>query len=371
MDNKDKAILEMRFKSSYEGANRYIAQNNLDGALDCLKRALENAIQLAKITVSAERDGYMIKVKNITDAIKLIQSKQQPAAGTNKPGASAKPQEKKQENTEPLPKLSVEESLAKLDELIGLGAVKNEVRDLINYLKVQQMNKEFGLPTGDQNNHLIFAGSPGTGKTTVARIIADILYSLGIIEKGQLVEVQREDLVAGYVGQTGIKTQEKVEEAMGGVLFIDEIYRLAEGGENDFGKEAVGVLLKAVEDRRGEFVTVLAGYENRMDDFIRMNPGLKSRFPNTLHFDDYTVDEMVAIFKLNCRKGGKVLSEPAERILRTRLQKMYDTRDENFGNARDVRNLFEKTCRKQANRIAGVSSITKDALMTLLPEDIA
>lgn len=356
MENKDKSILEMRFKSSYEGANRYIAQNNLDGALDCLKRALENAIQLAKITVSAERDGYMAKVKNITEAIKLIQSKQQ---------------EQRQESTEPLPKLSVEESLSKLDELIGLGAVKNEVRDLVNYLKVQQMNKEFGLPTGDQNNHLIFAGSPGTGKTTVARIIADILYSLGIIEKGQLVEVQREDLVAGYVGQTGIKTQEKVEEAIGGVLFIDEIYRLAEGGENDFGKEAVGVLLKAVEDRRGEFVTVLAGYENRMDDFIKLNPGLKSRFPNTLHFDDYTVDEMVAIFKLNCRKGGKVLSESAERVLRNRLQQMYDTRDENFGNARDVRNLFEKTCRKQANRIASTSSITKDALMTLLPEDIA
>ena len=267
----------------------------------------------------------------------------------------------------------MEQALAKLNELIGLNGVKREVESLTAELEMKMLREESGLKSSGTTHHLIFAGSPGTGKTTVARIMADILYSLGAIEKGQLVEVGKEDLVAGYVGQTGLKTQKAIEDSMGGVLFIDEVYRLAEGGENDFGKEAVGVLLKAVEDCRGEFVVVLAGYENRMNDFLDMNPGLKSRFPNTIHFDDYTPDEMFRIFEGMCKKNQYTISPAVAPMIMGKLTTMYQTRDENFGNARDVRNVYEKIIKNQNLRLYHLKKngtpISKDMLMTILPED--
>ena len=379
MENKN--ILELKFKTKYEAACRYVEQNNLDEALECFISAFEHAKKLSEMCFGNERNFYTAKKNTIKEAIIMIKDKmskptptnpqppQPNGANNNKPNkAGGKPEAA--ENNEPKPKIPLEESLKKLDELIGLGSVKKEVRTIINFLKANKMREEMGLGSSEVNNHIIFAGSPGTGKTTVARIMADIFYSMGLVEKGQLVEVQREDLVAGFVGQTGPKTQAKIDEAIGGVFFIDEIYRLSEGGDNDFGKEAVGVILTAVENRRNEFITILAGYEERMKDFIDMNPGLASRFPNTLHFEDYTVDELYKILEFNCKKNNYVISDSAAPVVRQKLQKMYDERDEQFGNARSVRNFFDKMVKKQASRVVSLPQVTKEILMTFMPEDV-
>ena len=284
MENKQ--YLESVYNVNYDSAMNYAKQGNLPSTEAALKRALEAIIKLMKMTYGKEQEGYKAKADRIVELLKSIKqkiedaNKQKPAT----PGPSATKKAEAKEEIAPREKIPVEQALAKLNELVGLKEVKREVEQLIAELEINRDRLECGLKDNATNHHMIFAGSPGTGKTTVARIMADILYSLGVVDKGQLVEVGREDLVAGYVGQTAIKTQEKIDEAMGGVLFIDEIYRLAEGGQTDFGKEAVGTILQAVENCRGEFVTILAGYDSRMEEFLQMNPGLTSRFPTTLHF---------------------------------------------------------------------------------------
>ena len=224
--------------------------------------------------------------------------------------------EQPSEAPEPLPKEDMKDLLAELDGYIGLQTVKEEVHNLINMASVYQLRRQHDLPTTDMSLHLVFTGNPGTGKTMMARMMARIYQSLDILSRGQLVEVDRSGLVAGYVGQTALKTQKVIEKAMGGVLFIDEAYALNGRSENDFGQEAIDTILKAMEDHRDDLVVIVAGYTDLMDRFIHSNPGLESRFNRFLLFDDYTTDEMVEIFRMQCKKGCYQLTEEARPLIR-------------------------------------------------------
>ncbi|MBQ2690724.1 MAG: AAA family ATPase [Clostridia bacterium] len=280
-----------------------------------------------------------------------------------KPAETAEPAAEE----EPVP--TIDELKAELDGYIGLGAIKKEVNNLINMVTVYNMRKEHDLPTVDLSLHMVFSGNPGTGKTMIARLMSKIYRSLGILSKGHLVEVDRSGLVAGYVGQTAIKTKKVIDEALGGVLFIDEAYALSDKGDNDFGHEAIDTLLKAMEDNRDDLVVVVAGYDGLMDDFIHSNPGLESRFNRFLHFDDYSLDEMVDIFKMRCDGSKYVLAEGAEDAVRRLIERESGDKI-GFGNARGVRNLFEDVLVRQANRLALESEITAEKLMEILPCDV-
>ncbi len=255
-----------------------------------------------------------------------------------------------------------------LDSLIGLESIKNDVRKLANLIKVQNERKKQGLPTVPSSQHLVFLGNPGTGKTTIARIIAAIYKDIGVLSKGQMVEVDRGSLVAGYVGQTAQKTKEKIKQAMGGVLFIDEAYTLAKDADKDFGQEAIDTILKAMEDHREDFVVIVAGYPNLMKRFIDSNPGLQSRFNKYIVFEDYNDEEMMQIFKEMCAKYGYRLDEPAQKKVEECVDIIMTHKGENFANARTMRNLFEKVLENQANRLAD-SDYIKEELQQIKAED--
>ena len=276
--------------------------------------------------------------------------------------------EQPSETPEPLPKEDMKDLLAELDGYIGLQTVKEEVHNLINMASVYQLRRQHDLPTTDMSLHLVFTGNPGTGKTMMARMMARIYRSLDILSRGQLVEVDRSGLVAGYVGQTAIKTQKVIEKAMGGVLFIDEAYALNGRSENDFGQEAIDTILKAMEDHRDDLVVIVAGYTDLMDRFIHSNPGLESRFNRFLLFDDYTTDEMVDIFRMQCKKGCYQLTEEARPLIRDYIAE--ESADDSFGNARGVRNLFEHVLVAQNNRLATMEKITLEDLMTITADDV-
>jgi len=261
--------------------------------------------------------------------------------------------------------------LDELNNLVGLNDVKSEINTLVNFLKIQNKRKQNGLPVANISQHVVFTGNPGTGKTTVARLLASIYKSLGFLEKGQLIETDRSSLVAGYTGQTAIKTTKKIDEAIGGVLFIDEAYSLANSSSEDsFGREAIDTILKRMEDNRDDFIVIVAGYSKNMSDFINTNPGLKSRFNKYIHFDDYTENELLMIIKKLTKKAGYKLSESAEACLIDLFEKLYNKRDDSFGNGRLARNIFEKTIENQANRIASIPNLTEDILTILDAEDI-
>jgi len=269
------------------------------------------------------------------------------------------------------PEESVEELLGELDSLVGLQKVKENVRSLMNLVKVRKLRQENGLPTPPLSLHLVFMGNPGTGKTTVARLIARLYHAIGVLEKGQLVEVDRSGLVAGFVGQTAAKTNEVIQKALGGVLFVDEAYALAKSdGQNDFGQEAIETLLKAMEDHRNELVVIVAGYEDLMENFISSNPGLESRFNRYLLFEDYTGEELGKIFFSLCAKNGYEPDAEASAYVTDLLQRMYEERDENFGNARSVRNLFENAVAAQSDRVAELENPTVDDLKTFSKADL-
>lgn len=266
------------------------------------------------------------------------------------------------------PARPIEELLEELDGLVGLAPVKAEVKLLTNLLQVQKLRTERKLPVIDTSNHLIFTGNPGTGKTTVARLLAQIYRSLGIVSTGQLVETDRSRLVAGFVGQTAIKTREVIETAVGGLLLIDEAYALARGNENDFGREAIDTLVKHMEDHRDDLAVVAAGYTEEMADFIDTNPGLRSRFTRTISFPDYTDDELIAIFRRLGDKGRYHPTDDAVETVRAILQQQ--ARDKGFGNARFIRNVFERAVSHQAGRVVSLDNPTDDQLTTLEAVDI-
>lgn len=271
------------------------------------------------------------------------------------------------EEAEPAP--SLEELMAELDGLCGLDKVKADVKSLINLVKVRRLRQEHGLPVPPMSLHLVFLGNPGTGKTTVARLLAKIYRAIGVLSKGQLVEVDRSGLVAGFVGQTALKTGEVIEKALGGVLFIDEAYALNGKSENDFGQEAIDTILKAMEDHRDDLVVIVAGYTDLMDRFIHSNPGLESRFNRFLLFEDYTSEEMLDIFKMQCKKGCYQLSDGVEELVRDYITEENGD-PETFGNARGVRNIFEHILVAQNNRLAAMETVTKEDLMTLTQDDV-
>jgi len=271
---------------------------------------------------------------------------------------------------EETPKPDFDELMGQLEELVGLEEVKKDIKNLMNLVKVRKLRTENGLPVPPMSLHMVFMGNPGTGKTTVARLISGLYAAIGVLSKGQLVEVDRSGLVAGYVGQTALKTQEVIKSALGGVLFIDEAYSLSSGGENDFGREAIETILKAMEDHRDDLIVIVAGYTGPMGNFLNSNPGLQSRFNKFIYFKDYTGAELMKIFERQCKKNSYVLSDEAATAALQLFTGLYEERDDNFGNGRDVRNCFEDMVVRQANRVAAMEAPTKDDLMAVLPEDL-
>jgi SpoVK/Ycf46/Vps4 family AAA+-type ATPase len=269
------------------------------------------------------------------------------------------------------PPRPLEELLKEIDGLVGLERVKADVHQLVNFLKVQQMREAQGMSPLPISRHLVFYGNPGTGKTTIARLLAQVYRSLKILSRGHLIETDRAGLVAGFVGQTALKVKEVVKNSLGGVLFIDEAYALnPEGRGSDFGQEAVETLLKLMEDHRHELIVIVAGYTEQMDDFIASNPGLRSRFNKFFHFEDYQPAQLVEIFKGFAAKAAFKLTPEAGEKLVGMFKLLTLARDESFGNARTARNLFEMTISKQANRLVTLPNVTPEILSTLEGADV-
>lgn len=269
------------------------------------------------------------------------------------------------------PEKTADELIAELNSLTGLTAVKEDVNALINLMKVQKMREERGMKQTSVNKHLVFMGNPGTGKTTVARMLSKIYKAIGVVEKGHLVEVDRSGLVCGYIGQTATKTAEVVESALGGVLFVDEAYTLTNNkGQGDFGQEAVDTLLKAMEDHRNDLIVIVAGYTELMEEFLESNPGLRSRFNKFLMFEDYTAEEEIEILVNNCKKQDYMLSrdalEEAKRFFNDRVANKPDS----YANARDVRNYLEKAISNQASRIVNLKDVDEHILAIIEKEDV-
>ena len=297
---------------------------------------------------------------DVEDFVTRRPEPQQPAAAP-----AAEPQE------ESKPEPTLEELMAQLDGLCGLEKVKADVKSLVNLVKVRKLRQEHDLPVPPLSLHLVFMGNPGTGKTTVARLLAQLYKAIGVLSKGQLVEVDRSGLVAGFVGQTALKTGEVIQKALGGVLFIDEAYALAgQDNPNDFGKEAIETLLKGMEDHRADLVVIVAGYTELMGRFLHANPGLESRFNKYFYFEDYNGAQLMEIFCSMCEKNGYTLSDDSRTYAEQYLKELYKNRDENFGNARDVRNLFERAVARQSDRVAALEAPSKEELMALTVADL-
>lgn len=258
-----------------------------------------------------------------------------------------------------------------LNSLIGLEDVKKEVKSLANFVRIQKQREKQGMKSVSMSYHCVFTGNPGTGKTTIARILARIFKDLGVVKKGHLVETDRSGLVAEYVGQTAVKTNAIVDSALGGVLFIDEAYALTDKKGGDYGDEAISTLLKRMEDDRDNLIVIVAGYTNEMKRFVESNPGLQSRFTRYIDFPDYSSDELFDIFKMRMGKYSYKLDADAEQYLRKDLANTVAHKSRNFGNARYVRNLFEKAITNQANRLANKKDVTPEELSQITLSDIS
>ena len=316
--------------------------------------------------------GELISADSI-HAAKLRGSFRNPASVT---GAAGKPANAAAVQNAVKPKVaeekekSLEELMEELDSLVGLDAVKQDLTNLINLIKVRKMREERGMKQPDITLHLVFAGNPGTGKTTVARLLAKIYKALGVVTGGQLVEVDRSDLVVGYIGQTAARTAEVIDSAIGGILFIDEAYTLTAGkDEKDFGKEALDTLLKRMEDNRDNLIVIVAGYTELMEEFVNSNPGLKSRFNKNIFFKDYTGEELYRIFESMSRKQEYTPDEETAAYIRTYLDRRARAHEENFANAREVRNYIERCIERQASRIVAEKDVSDDQLRTLTLSD--
>ena len=332
---------------------------------DLQKKYLSDLYRFASIVAKA--DGTLTDEEEAALKKILSLSEQQKTLTVNE---GTKQEIEKAKISVPASQYTLEQVLEELNSLIGLNAVKQEINSLINFIKIQKAREATGLKSSSLSYHIVFTGNPGTGKTTVARIVAEIYKHLGVLTQGQLVETDRSGLVAEYLGQTAVKVNKTIDSALNGILFIDEAYSLVGENRDDFGKEAVATLIKRMEDDRDKLVVVLAGYSNEMKNFIDTNPGFKSRFNRYIEFTDYTPDELLAIYKLSCRKLDYSLTEEAENKLTQLFATAFDKRDKSFGNGRYVRNIFEKSLERQANRIASIPTLTKEILTTITADDI-
>ena len=328
----------------------------------CLKEYAEIIYRFA--TVIAEADGIVTEEeeKQLSGIYQLLHDPIPDEEQKNYANV------KKNELTET--HVSIENILAELNDLVGLQAVKEEINTLINFIKVQKDREKSGLKTSPMSYHIVFTGNPGTGKTTVARIVAKLYKHLGILSEGHLVETDRSGLIAEYLGQTAPKVNKTVNSALNGILFIDEAYALVGEDKDDFGREAVATLIKRMEDDRDKLVVILAGYTAEMETFINSNPGLQSRFNRYIEFPDYAPDELLAIFESKCKQSEYQLTTEALAKAKLMFERAYLQRTKSFGNARLVRNMFEKTIERQANRIAKIAVLTKDKLTTIEADDI-
>ena len=322
---------------------------------------LGKAMEMESLALGAVAGAKQDAPTNERSNNKNTDSKQQSALKEKEPA----PQSEKRFDEE---KLS--QAVAKLNELIGLDAVKKTVREWIFEARISEERRRAGYKVADGfSYHMVFSGNPGTGKTTVARLMAEICCALGIVSQGQLVEVGRDDIVAGYVGQTAIKMAEAIEKARGGVLFIDEVYSLAEGGSNDFGREAVTTLVQKMENYRNDLVVIVAGYSEPIKKFIALNEGLRSRFTTFVNFEDYNAQELYSMFENICKKSEYVYSDEVKNKLLMLFNRIYEQRDSSFANGREARNIFEKVKKRQSVRL-GQTPHSDEDLLVITEEDI-
>ena len=362
MENID--LLTETFNLYFDKAKKSNARGEKTLAKRYYMLAAEQMFKMAKASTGELQKARLARARRLVECAESI------SAPVKKSSDDNTDEEKSDVNIKRNDKVTLDEALGELNKLVGLGAVKSRVRDWVDQIKVFQMRKERGLSVPDMSYHLVFTGNPGTGKTTVARLMAQIYCALGILSEGHLVEVDRSDLVAGYIGQTAVKTRDVLKKAKGGVLFIDEAYSLATGSSNDFGQEAIDTVLKEMEDKRDDLVVIVAGYDELMERFINSNPGLRSRFKNYLHFADYTGDELYKIFMSLCKKSQYTVETDAQSALLEYFTALYNGRNKNFGNGRDVRNAFENIVTRQSRRVARLKAPTDEEMTTITLEDL-
>jgi SpoVK/Ycf46/Vps4 family AAA+-type ATPase len=360
-----------KFIASFDELAHYKSETNFDNNfllstllseydVDLQKKYLVMLYRFASIIAKADSEISETEQKWLSELLKMSE------------GTDIKEEKTVEKAEKPkIKSLPKSDSQTELNVLIGLNSVKKEISTLANFLKIQKQREEKGLKSSQLSYHCVFTGNPGTGKTTVARIVAEIYKELGILQKGHLVETDRSGLVAEYVGQTAVKTNKIIDSSLDGVLFIDEAYSLVSGGENDYGKEAIATLLKRMEDNRDRLVVILAGYTTEMQEFINSNSGLQSRFNRYIDFPDYSAEELYQIFELNLKKFDYTISEDAAEKLKNYFKNIVTKKDTNFGNARFVRNFFEKTLEQQANRLSSETNLTTEKLSEISPLDIA
>lgn len=338
------------------------ASKNPDNQRNGVKVYAQNRQDADLLAVAARH--YGLRVASISVGGKAIEEEEPETA--NKMPPTRRPK-----RALPFKKKRANGAKAELDQLIGLGSVKQQVSDVIDLTRVQALRKKRGLPKVEMSQHLVFTGNPGTGKTTVARIIGEIYRELGLLSSGHFTETDRAGLVAGYIGQTAEKTENVINEAMDGVLFIDEAYSLApKGTPNDFGQEAIATLIRMMENHRDRLIVILAGYENEMERLLTSNPGLKSRFKTKIDFPDYEPDELFAIFEHLAAEGAYTLSHEASHKAEALFSEMHAGRGEAFGNGRSVRNAFDRALANQARRLASIKRPSRKQLQLITAEDI-
>ena len=351
-----------------KGPGRGTAGNRPDGRKNNARPAgrpvTDKSKAPAKKPVLSEDDAVKNAQDALSEAKNLLRDMDEQLAIPAGPGGSDGGAEAE------APQEPEKDPMEELDQLIGLESIKSDVKELMDFVKIQKMRKDQGLKSVPVSLHLVFTGNPGTGKTTVARIIGRLYKQIGVLSKGQLVETDRSGLVAGFVGQTALKTQEKIKAAMGGVLFIDEAYALTSNEQDTFGQESVDTILKAMEDHRDDLVVIVAGYTAPMEKFINSNPGLKSRFNKYIEFPDYTTDELEQIFYMNCEKYDYVVEEEVKHQIRSLIVLRKLQQLENFANAREIRNMFEEIITNQARRVAAMENPTQEDMMKITLEDL-
>jgi SpoVK/Ycf46/Vps4 family AAA+-type ATPase len=366
-------LLPDEFDPAFEEAAKVVVQNQI-GSTSLIQRKLSLGYnragrvmeQLEVAGIVGQTGGSKPRQVLITSVYELNVLLTNLKSNANKKN---KTKQHKEKSEQVYPTLK-SDSQSELKSLIGLASVKAEISTLVNFLKIQKERQSKGLKTSQPSYHCVFTGNPGTGKTTVARIVAEIYKELNILKKGHLIETDRSGLVAEYVGQTAVKTNKVIDSALDGVLFIDEAYSIVGGGDKDYGKEAIATLLKRMEDDRERLIVILAGYTSEMKEFINSNPGLQSRFNRYIDFPDYSAEELYQIYELNLKKFDYTISSEAGKMLKEYFQTKVSGKDNNFGNARFVRNFFEKTLERQANRLAKETNLTINKLSEITIDDI-